>query len=170
MKKSGCFKNKSKRTSPTANIVFYVIEFLILLLPIIKIKNSPNSWDVTKTYKSYNGFNMHESMSIFFYIIIGAIIVGIILNIILHDVRKTIVFDILSQLFYLATSIVLISTLAEYKGYTSVSMLSGGFGLILMTLLGLVGSLYCITQNWSISKPVPLETNSDLLKETTSTK
>lgn len=38
--KLGCFKNQNEKVSPITNIILYIIEFFVLILPIFKIQNS----------------------------------------------------------------------------------------------------------------------------------
>lgn len=149
--KLGCFKNQSEKVSPITNIIVYIIEFLVLLLPILKVQN------LLGGTKTYNGFNIEDnSMSMLFKILAGAIIVLLILNLIFRDARKTAFFDILVQLFYLGTAISLAGAIVQY--YFGVSC---GIGLILMVLAGIFGCIFTITiQAWSIRKYNPLEANS----------
>lgn len=148
--KLGCFKNQNKKVSPITNIILYIIEFFVLILPIFKIQNS---FSETVTY---NCFNIEDNnMSMLFKILIGTIIVLLILNLILRDTRKSAFFDILLQLFYLGTALSLAGAVAQYEFGVSC-----GIGLILMILAGILGCIFTITvQAWSIRKSIPLETN-----------
>lgn len=148
--KLGCFKNQNEKVSPITNIILYIIEFFVLILPIFKIQNS---FSETVTY---NCFNIEDNnMSMLFKILIGTIIVLLILNLILRDTRKSAFFDILLQLFYLGTALSLAGAVAQYEFGVSC-----GIGLILMILAGILGCIFTITvQAWSIRKSIPLETN-----------
>ena len=148
--KFGCFKNQNEKVSPITNIILYIIEFFVLILPIFKIQNS---FSETVTY---NCFNIEDNnMSMLFKILIGTIIVLLILNLILRDTRKSAFFDILLQLFYLGTALSLAGAVAQYEFGVSC-----GIGLILMILAGILGCIFTITvQAWSIRKSIPLETN-----------
>lgn len=148
--KLGCFKNQNEKVSPITNIILYIIEFFVLILPIFKIQNS---FSETVTY---NCFNIEDNnMSMLFKILIGTIIVLLILNLILRDTRKSAFFDILLQLFYLVTALSLAGAVAQYEFGVSC-----GIGLILMILAGILGCIFTITvQAWSIRKSIPLETN-----------
>ena len=148
--KLGCFKNQNEKVSPITNIILYIIEFFVLILPIFKIQNS---FSETVTY---NCFNIEDNnMSMLFKILIGTIIVLLILNLILRDTRKSAFFDILLQLFYLGTALSLAGAVAQYEFGVSC-----GIGLILMILAGILGCIFTITvQAWSIRKSITLETN-----------
>lgn len=148
--KLGCFKNQNEKVSPITNIILYIIEFFVLILPIFKIQNS---FSETVTY---NCFNIEDNnMSMLFKILIGTIIVLLILNLILRDTRKSAFFDILLQLFYLGTALSLAGAVAQYEFGVSC-----GIGLILMILAGILGCIFTITvQAWSIRKSIPLEMN-----------
>ena len=129
--KLGCFKNQNEKVSPITNIILYIIEFFVLILPIFKIQNS---FSETVTY---NCFNIEDNnMSMLFKILIGTIIVLLILNLILRDTRKSAFFDILLQLFYLGTALSLAGAVAQYEFGVSC-----GIGLILMILAGILGCI-----------------------------
>lgn len=133
--KLGCFKNQNEKVSPITNIILYIIEFFVLILPIFKIQNS---FSETVTY---NCFNIEDNnMSMLFKILIGTIIVLLILNLILRDTRKSAFFDILLQLFYLGTALSLAGAVAQYEFGVSC-----GIGLILMILAGILGCIFTIT-------------------------
>lgn len=181
MSKSGCLKIKDEKYSPILNIIVYVLEFLALLLPIIKM---PKSYSVSNyhssiEYISYNAFNIDDpSVRTFFQVVIGAIIVCTVLNLIFRDIRKVLLVNIISQISYFALSVVIMASIAEYETYrmsgdfglTTTANVSGDFGLMAMVLLSLFGVIFTVCgQGWSIKTYKLPENNSELFKTQSST-
>lgn len=176
MSKSGCLKIKDEKYSPILNIVVYVLEFLALLLPIIKAPKDYSPFNRSSIeYISYNAFNIDDpSVRTFFQVVIGAIIVCTVLNLIFRDARKVLLVNIISQISYFALSVGIMASIAEYEKtydiYNVSGGVSGGFGLMAMVLLSLFGVIFTVCgQGWSIKTYKLPENNSELFKTQNST-
>lgn len=127
----GYFSKKPKKNTFIVSIVCYVIEFIALLFPIIS---------------NYNGFQILSLYTGFFSIfmifaLIISPILGIIINLIFKDGRKTLIFNLLFNFSYFYIAIALTLVLAVYQVYS--------FGIFIMIISSFIGSVNCtIIQGW----------------------
>lgn len=148
MIKGKCFSSKNEAIPPLAQISIYAIEFISLFLPITNhygfFDSRDNSFfDLFKySYIKYQN-GIIDFTFIIFVIMISIIIIGIILNIIFRDSRKTILYDLLAQFIYLsiilATSQVLMDEMSLF--------------FFAMYILSILSNIFVVVINsWSIEK------------------
>lgn len=148
MIKDKCFSSKNEAIPPFVQISIYAIEFISLFLPITNhyglFDSRDNSFfDLFKySYIKYQN-GIIDVTFIIFVIMISIIIIGIILNIIFRDSRKTILYDLLAQFIYLsiilATSQVLMDEMSLF--------------FFAMYILSILSNIFVVVINsWSIEK------------------
>lgn len=156
MIKDKCFSSKNEAIPPFVQISIYAIEFISLFLPITNhygLFDSRNNsfFDLFKySYAKFlNGIIQDGIIDttfitmILFITMFFIIIIGIILNIIFRDLRKTILYDLLAQFIYL---IIILATSQDLMDDMSLCFLA-------MYILSILSNIYVVVINsWSIEK------------------
>lgn len=161
MIKDKCFSSKNEAIPPFVQISIYAIEFISLFLPITNhygLFDSRNNsfFDLFKySYAKFlNGIIQDGIIQdgiidttfitmILFITMFFIIIIGIILNIIFRDLRKTILYDLLAQFIYL---IIILATSQDLMDDMSLCFLA-------MYILSILSNIYVVVINsWSIEK------------------
>lgn len=156
MIKDKCFSSKNEAIPPFVQISIYAIEFISLFLPITNhygLFDSRNNsfFDLFKySYAKFlNGIIQDGIIDttfitmILFITMFFIIIIGIILNIIFRDLRKTILYDLLAQFIYL---IIILATSQDLMDEMSLCFLA-------MYILSILSNIYVVVINsWSIEK------------------
>lgn len=161
MIKDKCFSSKNEAIPPFVQISIYAIEFISLFLPITNhygLFDSRNNsfFDLFKySYAKFlNGIIQDGIIQdgiidttfitmILFITMFFIIIIGIILNIIFRDLRKTILYDLLAQFIYL---IIILATSQDLMDEMSLCFLA-------MYILSILSNIYVVVINsWSIEK------------------
>lgn len=123
---------QSERSRYAVHLVLYVLEFIVLLLPVITIDRKTVDESMGTLSENYNLFAFADSAfggKEFLYVFLGAILFGTIMNIIVRDPRKTMLFDGIVQVFC-QTMVVGIS-----QGTDKYGDINCGIGLFLFLLL-----------------------------------
>ena len=161
MIKDKCFSSKNEAIPPFVQISIYAIEFISLFLPITNhygLFDSRNNsfFDLFKySYAKFlNGIIQDGIIQdgiidttfitmILFITMFFIIIIGIILNIIFRDLRKTILYDLLAQFIYL---IIILATSQDLMDEMSLCFLA-------MYILSILSNIYVVViYSWSIEK------------------
>lgn len=141
----GEFKKASGTVNPLANIIIYGIEFLLLLLP------ATISMIINKTIYNEHDIMLPYFKSTSFYIVLGMLVLGAILNFLFRDTRKTIPFDLFSQILYFALSIYcLASSVMAAVAFANISenapLLLGCWLIVPMAISVVIGLTIVIVQ------------------------
>lgn len=124
---------QNEKSNYVIHLIFYAIEFLVMLLPIISIDENTAEISLGNLKSSYNVFDLKDSpfgTSECAYILIGIIVAGFIMNFLVKDPRKTMFFDGIIQLVY----IFIVIMISRYLDDLSYKDINEGFGMVLMAL------------------------------------